>query len=420
MHILAGYYWSEFLATPQLFRIDHAHGQEEQIPTLLLKANTLLLKYVVQGSPLELVVARCRERLLYGVRVFDDAAKPATIWSIAEHEVERNALLGLIGRSDCPMFLFNELALNAAWANVSLELPREASALIESSTLGPLDHSAMKEEAGNVIDSLPQTGGAEVPNFSMPLKPLHEWRETVNHYITNGGRASPVNLLNRDEGGQQEQLAVWLTDNLQLAGAFHSPQVPKGAGRRELTDLLLTHQFGTTLIESKTLTIFNRPTLPTRDDLAADVSKHIDKAVAQLRGAVRKLRSGVPIYDKSGPELQVERAHPVHAIVLLPDFDLVQDAARYDRKFMADFMQATKGFLHFLDVAELLRVVQASEMLAKLGTTTTPMMAFDYYLIERAQKTLAAGTPIIEVLLRIADSADDAKPSGLGPPTSAA
>lgn len=420
MHILAGYYWSEFLATPQLFRIDHAHGGAQQVPTLLLKASTLLLKYIVQGSPLELVLGRCGERLLYGVRVFDDVAKPATIWSSAEHEVERSALLGLIGRTECPMFLFNELALNAAWTNVRMEVPREASALIESSALFPLDHSTFKEEAAKVIEGWSQPSVAELPHFSMPLKPAHEWRETVSHYITNRGVDSPIHLFNRDEGGQQEQLAVWLTDNLQFAGAAHSPQVPKGPRRRELTDLLLTHQFGTALIESKTLTIFNRPTLPTRDDLAADVSKHIDKAVAQLRGAVRNIRSGVPIYDKSGPELQVERSQPVHAIVLVPEFDLIQDAARYDRMFMANFMQATKGFLHFLDIAELLRVVQAAEMLAKRGTTTTPMMAFDYYLIERAKKSLAAGTPIIEVLLRITDSAGDAEPSGLGTATSAA
>ena len=42
-------------------------------------------------------------------------------------------------------------------------------------------------------------------------------------------------------------------------------------------------------------------------------------------------------------------------------------------------------------------------MCANAATTTTPMMAFDYYLMERVKKTIAAGTLCIEVLLRFAD-----------------
>lgn len=403
MHILAGRYLSEFLATPQLFRIDHAHGESGPVPTLLLKASTLLLKYIVQGSALELVISRCGEHLLYGIKVFDDVAKPAIIWSIAEHSAERNALVALIDTPECPLFLFNELALNAAWTTISIKLSREASILISGAAFGPINHSEMKEQAAQLIDRLQDNSGVDNTHFSAALKPTHEWKETVNHYITNRGSDSPIHLFNKDEGGQQEQLAVWLTDSLQLSGVIHSPQVPKGVGRRELTDLLLTYQFGTILIESKTLTIFNRETLPTRDALAVDVSKHIEKAVAQLRGAIRKLEKGEPIFDRSGTELHVDRAHPVHAIVLIPDFDLIQDQTRYGGDFIADFMEATRGFLHFLDIAELLRVVQAAEMIAKRGTTTTPMMAFDYYLIERAKKTLTAGTLCIEVLLRITD-----------------
>ncbi len=404
MHILADHYRSEFLATPQLFRVDHAHGDGGEVPTLLLKATTLLLKYIVQGSALQLLLAKCGERLLYGVKVSDDAAKPAIIWSIAEHNAERDALVALAHTKECPLFLFNELALNAAWTTINVSLPQQASALIAEADVGPIDHSTLKQDAAKVIDRIFDHSDIGTNYCVVPLTPAHEWKETLNHYVTNTGTDSPVHLFNEDEGGQQEQLAVWLTDSLQHSGAVHSPQVPKGAGRRELTDLLLTYQFGTILIESKTLTVFNRASLPTRDALAGDVSKHIEKAVAQLRGAVRKLQQGAPVFDKSGAQLAVDRTQPVHAIVLVPDFDLIQDPHRYGKKFIADFMQATKGFLHLLDIAELLRVVQAAEMIARRGSTTTPMMAFDYYLIERAKKALVADMLSIEVLLRFTDS----------------
>jgi len=409
MHILADYYRSEFLATPQLFRIDHAHGDGGQVPTLLLKASTLLLKYIVQGSALELLLARCDERLLYGVKVVDDAEKPVTIWSIAEHSAERDALMALTHTVECPLFLFNELSLNAAWTTINLKLPHEASALIAGAEIGPVDHSTLMQSAAKVIDRIFVHSDANSDYCIVPLTPKHEWKEIVNHYITNRATDSPIHLFNKDEGGQQEQLAVWLTDSLQVSGAVHSPQVPKGAGRRELTDLLLTHQYGTILIESKTFTVFNRPSLPSRDVLSGDVSKQIEKAVAQLRGAIRKLQQNAPVFDKSGVQLDVERTYPVHAIILVPDFDLIQDPKRYGKKFIADFMGATNGFLHLLDIAELLRVVQAAEEISKRGFTRTQMMAFDYYLIKRAKKTLVADMLSIEVLLRFTDSEEGSR-----------
>jgi hypothetical protein len=403
MHILASHYRSEFLATPQLFRIDHARGETGPVPTLLLKASTLLLKYIVQGSALELVIARCADRLMYGVKVFDDIAKPATIWSIVELNTERDALIALSHTGECPIFLFNELALNAAWTTIKVDVPREAFDLIADAMLGPVDHSKMKVQVRALIDNLSKAPGPDSPHFSTSLTPFHEWKETFNHYYTNRGGHSPIHLFNKDEGGQQEQLAVWLTDSLQFSGAVHSPQVPKGKGRRELTDLLLTYQFGTTLIESKTLTIFNRTSLPTRDTLASGVTKHVEKAVAQLRGAARQIQLGMPVFDRSGVELGLNRNQPVHAIVLVPDFDLIEDPGRYGKEFITDFMSGTKGFLHLLDIAELMRVVQAAEMIARRGNSVTQMMAFDYYLVERAKKTLEAGMLSIEVLLSITD-----------------
>jgi hypothetical protein len=100
--------------------------------------------------------------------------------------------------------------------------------------------------------------------------------------------------------------------------------------------------------------------------------------------------------------VEVERQDPIHAIVLVPELDLVDDHDAYGIDFMTDFMDATGGFAHLLDIAELLRIVQAAEMIAVRGETTTPMMAFDYYLMERAKKAADAGTLCIHVLLRFA------------------
>lgn len=396
MHILADYYRSEFLATPVLFRIDHAKGADGFVPTLLLQANTLLLKYIVQGSALEMFVVRDAERLLYGVKVFDASTNPATIWSIAEHIAERDALMALINATECPIFLFNELSLNAAWTTVSVNFPSEVLHMIEGIALEPVDQCEMKNQRARLRESM-----ADASCIRVLINPIHEWRETRNHYVTNQITVSPIHLFNTDEGEQQEQLAVWLTDSLQASGVIHSPKVPKGKGHRELTDLLLSYSLGTVLIESKTLTIFNRQIMPTRDTLATNMTKNINKAVKQLQGAVRNLQSGVPVFDKSGSKLNINRTQPVHAIVLIPDFDLIQNPTSYGKEFIADFMQTTNGYIHFLDIAELLRVVQAAELIARQSIRTTMIMAFDYILLKRAEQTYEADSLSIEVLHKV-------------------
>jgi hypothetical protein len=231
-----------------------------------------------------------------------------------------------------------------------------------------------------------------------------DWHQLYNHFITASASSSLIHLFDDNEGNQQEQIGVWLTDNLQPSGAYHSPQVPKGAGTRELIDILLSHEFGATLIESKTLAVLTRGNLPGREKLKRDVSAHIKKAFSQLKGAIRSLKSGVTVTNLNGDVLPIEREKPAHAIVLIPDLDLVEDHAAYGMEFITEFMRATGGFAHLLDIAELLRVVQAAEMIAKRGQTTTPMMAFDYYLMERAKRTAEAGTLCIEVVLRFADN----------------
>ncbi len=166
---------------------------------------------------------------------------------------------------------------------------------------------------------------------------------------------------------------------------------------------MLSYEFGATLIESKTLSILARDRLPQRAKLQRNVSSHIDKAFKQLRGGIRKLKEGVEITDRDGKIVSINRDKPAHAIVLIPDLELIVDPQKYGLEFIKEFMTETGGFAHLLDISELLRVVQAAEMLAELGKTTTPMMAFDYCLIERATKAANAGTLCIEVLLRLVD-----------------
>lgn len=403
MHLLANHYRSEFLATPQLIRFTYAQGKDGFEPTFLIKCNTILLKYIAQGVQMQLAFSRLGDRLLYALKIYDDAEKACIIWSILERDDEKAAISAILRGEVCQTFLFNELALNVAWSPWPISFEPELFDMVAAANTGCVDHSALKKTAVSILDRFHFQTNSDVNIIISHISNKSQWNPISNNFITNRAENSLVDLFNKDEGGQQEQIAIWLTDNLHPFGVHHSPKIPKGSNLRELTDILLSYQFGSILIESKALTIFSRENLPNRTKLAHDISGHIQKAANQLRGGIRRLRDGVPVTSKTGVVLDVERTQPMHGIVLIPNLDLIEDRNIYGLSFIDEFMRATGGFIHILDIAELLRIVQAAEMIAARGTKTTPMMAFDYYLIERAKRTRAAGTLCIEVLLRFVD-----------------
>lgn len=405
MHVLSHRNRDEFLAVPQLIRFDYAAGQDGWEPTLLIKGNTLLLKYIVLGARMQLAFAICHGRLLYALHVFDDEDNGGILWSFAERQEELDAVRSIASGQQLIAFLFNEIAVNVAWNDYpTFEAMDSLIPFIESASLGSVDHHAMKDTAAVLLDKLGSIDCADNDWFTLQIGGRCDWKPLRNHFITAAAQSSLIDLFDQDEGNQQEQIGIWLTDNLHPLGAYHSPQRPyKDNETRELTDILLSYELGATLIESKTLSILARERLPKRAKLQRNVSSHIFKAFKQLRGGIRKLKEGVEITDCNGKVLSITRDQPVHAIVLVPDLDLIEDPQQYGLEFIYKFMADTGGFAHLLDISELLRVVQAAEMLASRGKTTTPMMAFDYYLIERAKKAADAGTLCIEVLLRFVD-----------------
>jgi len=403
MHILSSHNRSEFLACPQLVRFDYVNGSNSYEPTLLVKGSTLLLKYIVLGVRLQLVFSRVDEYLIYGLRVFDDPEKGALLWSVCERQEEISAIVAIARGEACQIFLFNELAVNTAW--------REISGVVQGQTLEHLvadakttnvDYSTFKYRAARTLEAIHQNLAAD-NILIFDIGGLNDWKPVHNHYITNRAVANSLDLFDKDEGRQQEHLGIWLTDSLHPRGAHHSLQIPNGNRRRELTDIVLSHKHGSIFVESKALSIFVRDKLPNRTKLAKDMSSHIEKAVSQLRGGIRKVKAGTPITDTKGNPVEIERTQPIHAIVLIPDLDLVEDRENYGLQYIHNFMKDTGGFLHLLDIAELLRMVQAAEMIAARGTGTTPIMAFDYYLLERTKMSLKQENLCFGMLLRFQD-----------------
>ncbi|MGR6331445.1 hypothetical protein ACU5AX_20480 [Sphingomonas sp. XXL09] len=402
MHILSAHNRSEFLATPQLVRFDFASGRNGFEPTLLVKADVVVLKYLTRGVRLQLMIAQTYgDRLIYSLIVHDDPTSPGIIWSVLEREEERQALLGLAEGKPLQVFLFNELAINVAWAEMEVAVAgNRLGSLSAYAGLGKFDHSGVVARVDDIYTALRDGKVADPTMLLIDLPAVPEWHQVRNSLITSRSGVSEMNLFDLDEGRQQEKLVIWLADNLHPDVIIDQPQIMKSGRFRELTDILLGYSGGTFIFESKALKLFNRPELPDRTKLSKNVLASIKKGLKQLKGAARQIRDGATIYDLDGREQEVERTQPIHAIILVPDLRLLPPKFGFD--MMVEFVKATRGYLHILDPSELLRIVQIVEGLVRRSEsqTITPMMALDSRFIERAETCVEAQSLNVEIITR--------------------
>lgn len=402
VHVPAATVRSELLAVPEMPRFTVAKGRDGFEPTLLFKASSLLIKYLISLKKFGLSLFRADGgELGYAIRVDDDPNHPAVVWSVARTSDEIRALKLLLRSPRCVIFLFNEAAVNVAWAEADIDIASdEVRSLVNEARPTRADLNYKPQNLGAISGMICSKASPSSDLVFLRDVEVTEWHAIRNSYITNRVGVSELSIFELDEGSQQEALALWLTDGLHPQGATTSPSIILGGKPREFTDVLLTYDFGSFLIESKTLNIFGRAGLPSRPKLTLNVEAHVRKATGQLAGALRAARSGRPI-TKGGKEVNVELGVPPHVIVLVPDLTLLHRSEEFGGSFIEAYSKKHSAFLHILDTTELLRMVQAAQMLSEAGETTTQMMAFDAHLIKRFEYGLQSTTPDFDFLLKL-------------------
>lgn len=327
--------------------------------------------------------------------------RPGVIWSVLEREEERQALLGLAEGRPLQVFLFNELAINVAGAEMQIEVADiRLGSLAAYARLGKFDHASVSAKVDEIFTRLRDSKVPDPTMLLIDLPAVPAWSPVRNSLISTSSGISEMDLFDVDEGRQQEKLVIWLADNLRPNSIIDQPQIMKGGRLREMTDVLLSYSGGTFIFESKALKLLNRPELPNRTKLSKNVLASIKKGFDQLKGAARQIREGTTIYDLDGREHEVERTQPIHAVILVPDLHLLPQ--KFGIEMMVEFVRATRGYLHLLDPSELLRVVQIAEELVRRSEsqTITPMMALDSRFIERAETCLKARSLNVEIITR--------------------
>ncbi len=407
-YLLSDQQYNEFQTVSQLIRVFYDSESDSSVPFLFVKSGTLLSKFIFHEKDFELIISNIENTpyLFYALKVNDYKDNPTVLWSIVESQNEIDALYKIVDTQQLNVCVFNELSVNTFRGLVPVLIDVKKTKKILSGVLGvPISQELIHKIGDQFFDDYNQKkddeGFMEIIKFNKDFL----WKEVEAHYIPNRESfTSSMLSMSKEEGGQQEELILWLTDSLLLEGVVKNPQVEDGQDKRELCDILFSYEESCFIFESKSLSILKHDKVPDIKKLTARTLKHIDKALKQLIGASKNIRNKSKISDENGIDINIPHDKINHSVILIPDLFLLSETKTLGKETIKTFYDKTKSMLHILDTEELYRLVHASLMIASKGIKTSPIMAFDFMLTERIKRAVDNETPMFRFLLKIIDN----------------
>lgn len=292
---------------------------------LIIKAPTTSIKAVLAGCDIALVFGLHNNILCTAVRIFDIPGHPLFISGVQRLIEEHKALHELLLRRTSPTFFFNEMDVCVAWLNLSLT---EQSAQDISTFIGQFEQlyvDDFSKEANYSLDCFCYTSDSTQTFEHAEKIRLLEVQPTFDTWVGNhisfiGEHEYHTLQLTHTNEGEMLEKAIW--GSLESAfskNVFKGPQVRVGAKLRELSDILAWHEYGSFLIEAKDLSVLQAGYQRLQQRRTSGVQKQVVKAIGQLVGASKHIKSGAMIFDSKGEPIHPVRDKPLHCIVLLTE-----------------------------------------------------------------------------------------------------
>lgn len=368
MNVETNFIW--FLPSPQ------------SSPVVLIKASSSVLKSIVQGAVVEFLfgvdTTKTTNYLCTGVKIQDSYDRPIFLCGIQSHQEEHQALKKILETRKARIFLFNELDMCVAWTELSLEDSNAAEVINLIGDFSRLYVGKVDGEGIHCLDcfsytlvnSVDDEKVYKIPTMNLPIN-SGIWTHIDIIRVGSGG-VGRFNLGDQDEGGSFEE-TVWSSlEDVFPMKIYKKPSVEDGKQERELTDILSFYKYGTFLIEAKALSCFTLKDGSLKRK-SKNIRKDAQKAIKQLKGAVKKIKEKAIIKDQKNEILIFDRNLPPHCIILISDTSHIEDEPEIVNEMLAA-AKKTNSFFHILDFSDFVMYVKGSQGRADL---------LDYYLIER-------------------------------------
>lgn len=255
-----------------------------------------------------------------------------------------------------------DLALNAAQAD-------EFSSLLRGwQGSGVAIPDSTQERALDEFERHAKANGGPVSSGQLTVAALRIVLESKEVLRLSLGTSGDFDLDRANEGANLEQTLLELLGSKYPKHTFHNPLVQLGTRRRELTDLLLVSEDALFLFESKVMAVFERGLNVTTEERARRTMKHFRKAIGQLVGAVKQVRSSAPIFTRDGILLSIPRSKNIviHALMVVSSANLPLDFHKIAAELTGTRSQAST-FYHFLNLSELQQHVAFTDSAGELS-----------------------------------------------------
>lgn len=377
---------------------------------LVCKMPEVAIRALNQGARCTLhigvVSARDRRILCYGLRVDDDPDRPLTIAQPSLAANDFQLLRGILEAGYFRLHFVNEL--NHAMLSATASFDREASwnalqdllladpyllepegdGLVELAQLEALLQEALERFQMLTYRGTDQDEATKVASH-FGLRVALTKSESVEIFETSPtSEGGPFRMDETDEWRKLEEAAFLVLDAVYPGKAFHSPHVRTANGTRELADVLAFGDKFICVVQAKALSVQAAAVSRSPKRRSANVMKDIQKALKQLQGATRHMRSGRELLDSDGEviHLRHERTVPFHAIVLLSEMYAFLDWRRIARKTVeASESETHRALFQVMDLMELSYIAQQARS----------SDAFENILLQRWTAVQEAGTAYI-------------------------
>ena len=350
---------------------------------ILLKGYTNVLKAIMTGcrvtisfainqSPSSPILVSC-------VQIYDDKDNAMMVLTAHINKNEHTIISKILNRESTPLFLYDELNRNIGWADSSWNsCTDKITQLISSSqplytgvstkdVQSALDNLQISLDPTIVISSATQINFEQIDLVSQSFSAINIYGYSVNDH------GHMFNALSEDEGGGFEQSAWQLLENLFDYHLYKSPQtISQTKQKRELTDIFGFSDIGIFLFETKVSAVINTSPQRSTQRRAKNIESQIKKALDQLCGAVRVIKSSQNIVSQSGVQLNFDRQLIPHGVVVISEMIPTVNWLYIAQILMKKSLESS-AMLHILDLEELRYLISHS----------FSIYHFDYYLTQR-------------------------------------
>ena len=363
MHISSERIYSEMRSNNAIVRYVPANENKET--ALLIKVPTPSLKTMIAGCAIKLIYGKKDNFLCIGISI-EDVPGAALLISHAQIVSEEHwALLESVKQKTFPIFLFNEMDICMASTKLFisdedslklLEFIGDTESLYTGSTNDSVSFAV--DCFIHSIDKTKKFSNAHEIAIIEIIPEISEWK-TINIYYLSSESANKINITEEKEGANFESTIWSCLTSVFPERLYKNPHVQNGNKRREFTDVFAHYKYGSFLIETKDLSVFQSGYNRESERRVKGIKDQVNKGIKQLVGAVKSLKSGDVLFDINGSQIIIDRSIPPHCIILITELMPFGDWNDITNQLI-DAAKKTGAFFHLLDFSEFITLLKQS------------------------------------------------------------